>query len=328
MAKILLLDPEYNHITSQAHNLLVATLESAGVKAADCAIGVDEGAVLKAQPELIVCLGVSGARLLYGKGVTSEARVSNGVGKKGQELYREPNLTELRRRGDLEYGVPGLTFPVVVITPPASALARMSIMPGFVRDCQKVAERTGARQEVDQTRDYAVYDGIDITELLARSDGAPIALDTEYTQDGSLFCWSYAYKERWGRVVFPDESSLFSNKVVLRSLLDHAHRIVLHNAKADVPTICTYLGWATEDWPWDKTEDTIVQAYMLGKKPLALKSLAETELGLRVIRLEEITDGDYDLASVPREELVKYSAQDADLTLRLFNKFSRELSAA
>ena len=65
--------------------------------------------------------------------------------------------------------------------------------------------------------------------------------------------------------------------------------------------------------------------YILGRKPLALKSLAESIFNEKVIRLDELRAEGEGLETIPREKLVKYSAQDADLTLKLWNRFAPEV---
>ena len=322
MPKAFLLDPEAAHtISSPAGRLLNDTLASVGMGLSDCWIGTSDANALDVLDEvdLVVCLGTEAARMIFGKGTKSEYKVPNGKGKKGQDLFREPTLTELRRRSDLVWG----PKPVQVIVHPSSALARSNVKSMFIRDCQQVAERVGARQAVDQTRDYAEHDPKE--RVPERVDGSPVALDTEFTQAGDLYCWSYSYRPGWGRVVMADG---FAAKHEMEHALHFAGKILLHNAKADVPVVCKWLGWAIEDWPWDKTEDTICQAYVLGYKPLSLKALAESLLELKVIRLEEIVDEEFNLESIPREDLIRYSCQDSDLTLRLYNRFKAELSAS
>jgi DNA polymerase len=285
------------------------------------------------KPERIICLGDTAAKALFGAGTKSLYRVENGVGKKGQALYREPNLTELRRRDDLmtvrlqqeatdiNVVTRPVRVPVQVAYHPSAALRTPRAKSFFLRDIERLAEDLGVRQEVDQTRDY--QEAIPGTPTSTfEGEGFTVAIDTEYEEDGSLVCFSWSTEEATGRVMMADAEGA---RLFLKLLLKFAGKIVLHNAKADVPAICTYLDIPLDSWPWDKTEDTIVLAYNLGKRPLALKSLAENILGLKVVRLDEIRQKGEKLADVPREQLVRYSAQDADITLRLYNTLMKEL---
>lgn len=341
--------------------LLRDTLESLGINPEDCYITnavkcrppgnrtpkTDEiaacnhwlaGEIEAVRPERIICMGAAAGRALFGSGVKHKYALVLGKGKKGQDRKKEPTLDDLRRRDDLllEQAWPVIDdheditrideLPDVTVQMafhPAAALRSPRMRSGFVRDIEKLAEALGIREQVDQSRDYQELDPR-WGEHDGRAFTGPLALDTEFEEDGSLVCYSFSNQEGVGRVVFGDQPYASS---LLANIVTHAPKLILHNAKADVPVICDHLGWPLDLWPWHKTEDTIVMAYILGKRPLALKALAENVLGLKVIRLDDVRDQGERIADIPREKLVAYSAQDADITLRLYARLKEELES-
>lgn len=304
------------------------------------------------QPDLVVCLGASAARALFGSGSharyaeeTTTERALKGGRVKRTTRRRELTLAELRARDDLtmEYtgaysptpagapddgpGVPGREVPVLVCYHPSAALRMARTMGPFVADMRRLAERLRVGTTGDQPHDYAELEGPADRFSPDLPIGA-VAIDTEFEpHTGELLCFSFSTFPGWARVVFADgpERRAWARKI-LAHLVDGARRLVFHNAPADVLVIRRFLGFAVGEFPWERVEDTMLQAYLLNRPALGLKSLAQTELGLDVIRIEELLAGGRVLSDVPRSELVVYSAQDADLTLRLWRKFTEELS--
>jgi uracil-DNA glycosylase family 4 len=297
------------------------------------------------KPKLIVAFGGTPLKALFGSGKAAKYKVGTGkFSKKGVEGTKEIGVEDARRREDLVYELvvsPGSSvkkqwedgtvdfdpvverIPVIACYHPAAALRSPRMRAGFVRDCERVAEYLGVKQGVDQTRDYKL-----ITDFGEGPDLAAdvLALDTEY-DDRGMYCYSYSTNEAQGRVVITRSADRKARNW-LDDLIYCAKAIILHNAKADIPQLCNYLGWEIKDWPWDRTHDSIVQAYLLGKAPLALKDLAQNELGLKVTRLEDVRGtGEKTLPfeEVDQEKLVWYSAADADLTRRLYLRFKDEL---
>lgn len=249
-------------------------------------------------PPLIVSIGATPLKSLF------------GTGKKAK--YPGLVITQARTRSDLEYR----GIPVIACLHPAAAIRSPRYMAGFVRDIQRVAEHLGTREKVDQTRNY-----FRVTEKFTPT--GVIALDTEYDAQGKLYCWSYSDSHASAGVVLGSDP--FSSSM-LKGIVESAERLVFHNAKADIPPICSHLGIPVQSFPYSKVDDTMILGYLLGKKPLGLKPLAENLLGLYVIRLDDIREkGAGGFESVNETELVQYSGQDADLTLRLYNILSKEI---
>lgn len=277
-----------------------------------------EIAVVK--PEVIVALGETALRALFGSG------------KKAK--YGALGVEDARRREDLSLG--GMDNPTRVLAcyHPAAALRSPRFLSGFVRDIERLAELLGTKEIVDQTRKYRCFEPVSSTnsltmeqlgqDFLDNGQGI-VAIDTEYEEDGTLVCYSFSWRDGEGWcVILSDWSEYFGQNgglLFLQDLITAANRVVFHNAKADIPVLNSY----GIDIPWGIVEDTIIMAYNLNKSPLALKSLASNELGLRVIRLDEIRPKGTKIADIQRAKLVEYSAQDPDLTRRLYMKFSKEL---
>jgi hypothetical protein len=277
--------------------------------------------------------------------VSHQYKVPNGVGKKGQQLYKEPTLTDLRRRDDLTYqavftdigddGLPHsqeVAIPTLVAFHPSAAMQYERYRSAFLRDMVRLAETLGIRPGDNglSTRKY-----IEVSPNLGAATLASallhvqdcittqtISLDTEFDRHGRLHCYSFTATENSGYVVYADASW---SRDLLRRIVEAAPSLVMHSAQADVPVICRETGISLDAFPWHKVHDTAVMAYVLGKRPIALKTLAENELGLKVLRLEDFLE-DYDFSTADRATVTVYSVQDADITLRLFNRFAAELA--
>ncbi len=279
--------------------------------------------VQEVKPKLIVAVGQTSIERLFGKGVSAKYTEQEGVLKSGKPKLRPITLEEARRRDDLVYGP--LDIPVIVCFHPAAALRSPRYKSGFYRDIEKVAERLGIKRAEVESVDYGLASSDDSLWI----EDVPVALDTEYDMEtGELVCYSYSYEAKRARVVFVDESDAIPT---LAMILYQAPNLIFHNGPADIPKIAKFLGVGLDGF-WErwgpKVEDTIIQNYLLGKKPLSLKGLAENELGMRVIRLEDILDPGQRVADIPRDKIIGYAAQDADITIRIWHKARKEINDA
>ena len=269
-------------------------------------------------PTLIVCLGLHAANSLLGCG--SKNKYCTVDGKK----RKPPGLNDLRRRDDLEYN----GWKVQIAYHPSAALRMAKNMAPFVSDIRKIAEYLGVTTRAGWAQDYREVKAISQVPGPFR----PVSVDTEYDEDG-LFCYSFSYEPGKAYVCFTSGNPLA--KFALSNILSGATKIVMHNAPADVPQFKKYLGTNVLDpmawrngW-YAKIEDTMVLAYVLGRPTgtLGLKELLYNELGLKVIRLEEVlnnkTGGKFE--DVPKDQVIMYSGQDADGTLQIWLKLIKEL---
>ena len=233
---------------------------------------------------------------------------------------KPPGLNDLRRRDDLEYN----GWKVQVAYHPSAALRMAKNMAPFVADVRKLAEWLGVTTRAGWDQDY--------TELTADNyidfgypKKEPVSVDTEYDVDG-LFCYSFSYEPGKAYVVFTREQG---GSLLLAQILTDATKIIMHNAPADVPQFKKFLRKQWNNSWYGKIEDTMVLAYVLGRPTgtLGLKELLYNELGLKVIRLEEVlnskTGGKFE--DVPKDQVIRYSGQDADGTLMLWQKLKKEL---
>ncbi|RJQ55249.1 MAG: hypothetical protein C4521_02780 [Actinobacteria bacterium] len=233
-------------------------------------------------------------------------------------LFPELSLTEARGRKDLV--VPAApNARVVVCYHPAACLHNPGLRGAFYNDIRKLAEVLGLVDPAEG-RHYRVVDTNELRNRYAWADSPPVvAIDTE-TDGPQLVCASACWRE--GEAYSAPYRDVLDG-VLLNGLAERAQKIVLHNAPFDVPVLAAY----DVAVPWEKVEDTAVMAYVL-RKPIALKTLGESELGMHVTRLDELTNnGKIPVSQVPADQLGYYNAQDADLTLRLFHHLGRQLEA-
>ncbi len=109
--------------------------------------------------------------------------------------------------------------------------------------------------------------------------------------------------------------------------------IAMHNAKFDLKVLATNIrkaGIKDADIIINKIlktklHDTMIYAWLqnperLGKNGYSLEFLGETVLGLKGIEFSELVSKGQTFADVPLEKAAPYAAEDADFTLKLYNK--------
>ncbi|SEQ27666.1 DNA polymerase I [Treponema bryantii] len=119
----------------------------------------------------------------------------------------------------------------------------------------------------------------------------------------------------------------------LLRLFDADITLVMHNAKFDLKVLATNIrkaGFKDADTIINKIlkaklHDTMIYAWLqnperLGKNGYSLEFLGETVLGLKGIEFSELVSKGQTFADVPLEKAAPYAAEDADFTLKLYNK--------
>lgn len=119
----------------------------------------------------------------------------------------------------------------------------------------------------------------------------------------------------------------------LLRLFDADITIAMHNAKFDLKVLATNIrkaGFKDADTIINKIlkaklHDTMIYAWLqnperLGKNGYSLEFLGETVLGLKGIEFSELVSKGQTFADVPLEKAAPYAAEDADFTLKLYNK--------
>ncbi len=175
-----------------------------------------------------------------------------------------------------------------------------------------------------------------------------IAYDSETdgldTITANILGFSLCYEE--GKAVYipiaRDGGDLFSESVgislkdalsQLLRLFDADITIAMHNAKFDLKVLATNIrkaGFKDADTIINKIlktslHDTMIFAWLqnperTGKNGYSLESLGETVLGLKGIEFSELVSKGQTFADVPLEKATPYAAEDADFTLKLYNK--------
>ena len=126
----------------------------------------------------------------------------------------------------------------------------------------------------------------------------------------------------------------------LAAALSSGSPILCHHAKFDADVAETHCGVA---WPWDRTHDTMILAFLFdpNSRVLGLKPLSELYLGLPPSEQEAVRDWLYDNKVIPRSkkawgefickapgDLVgEYAVGDVDRTAALFDFFYPKIKA-
>ena len=160
-----------------------------------------------------------------------------------------------------------------------------------------------------------------------------ISVDTESLKDGSPYMVTWAYKE--GFANFGYAGSGFEKRLAYLLRLKGVITL-LHNALYDLPQL-----WKMKIYP-ARWIDTMHISFLLQTLPLGLKPLAYKLIGMKMRDYDEVVYGmpfnnwcdlqgikkknrdahrnDRDLSDVSKEEREIYATQDADMTLRVYNK--------
>ena len=264
----------------------------------------------KDSPKLIVTLGNDAYIALFGR-----------------EFEKKTLFAEARKRTDLVWE----GFPVKVCLHPAAILHSPKFILEFEDEMAEVAETLGIGEgkDIEQRRYFLVAEEEEITGLLREIRGddplidnvAVVGLDTEYHTDGRAIGISIS----WGR-----GSAAFIPAGVrgIRALLDwlwdsNKVRLVLHSAQADIPVLCRMAGRPLDSWPWGRTDDTCIAAYVLREPNVGLKDLA-AKLGMRMRSFSDLAKTPEEFVKLPLQQQAIYAAADADATLRLWMEIFRD----
>ena len=206
----------------------------------------------------------------------------------------------------------------------------------------------------------AITDSAELSSYIDKileSENPVFAFDTETdsldTSSANLLGFSISYEKRSGVYVPVSNGAgdLFSEPVGIakKDALEQIKRlfyepkctIVLHNAKFDLKVLEAQGFLKIEDWVGSpdckengravaKIADTMIAAWLLesdrsGKSAYSLEYLSETHLHLKGTEFEEIVPKGKTFADVPLETAAKYSSEDSDFTLQLWNIFEARL---
>ncbi|MBN2782102.1 MAG: DNA polymerase I, partial [Campylobacterales bacterium] len=168
--------------------------------------------------------------------------------------------------------------------------------------------------------------------LDAISENAIVAFDTETTgldyEKDSLVGFSFCYDEKEAYYVpfahyylgVGEQISAEDAKDAIKRLFKH--KIVGHNIKFDLHFVSRFLG----DETLSIYNDSMVLAWLINpESALGLDKLSEALLGHSMIAFKETVKKGDTFASVELEEACKYAAEDAYVTLKLYNLFEEKL---
>ncbi len=112
---------------------------------------------------------------------------------------------------------------------------------------------------------------------------------------------------------------------IMPLLTTPAFTLIVHNGKFDYHILRNH---GLQGRITSKIFDTMIAAWLLDPdwSSFSLESLAESQLGLTSIAYGDVVPKGKTFADVPITEAVQYAAEDADLTLRLYQQFSEKLT--
>lgn len=245
-------------------------------------------------------------------------------------IFPKAKFPELRAKAPPQLERDGV--PVWVGLHPAAVLRNPGLTPKFRELIRALSESLGCTaQLVPEGCTYILaQNAVECEDLWATIwSESPrfLALDTEFVESegGSpprLLGWSVA----WGanRAAYIPHGDAGRN--LLRALIFHPQvqhvDLILHSCQADIPVIQHYLDQKTcaASWPWDRTHDTCVAAYVLREPAVGLKILAWKYLGRELKGFESVVRGYASFDMLSLEEQAAYAAADADCTWLLWDQ--------
>lgn len=154
--------------------------------------------------------------------------------------------------------------------------------------------------------------------------GGPLALDFETNTLDQMAAVAVGFSVSWaeGQSVYVPVRHDAGTNVSLEEARDLLRLItarpwVAHNSGFELAVLANE-GITPAVWP----DDTLDLCRLAGH-PIGLKDAAQAVLGVTMIRYEEIAGG-RPFSEVPPEAAVAYAAADADMTLRLYHRLTRE----
>lgn len=254
----------------------------------------------KDKPRLIVTLGNDAYIALFGR-----------------EFEKKNLFAAARKRTDLVWE----GHPVKVCLHPAAILRSPKFILEFEDEMTEVAEALGlgTGREKEATNYFLVATGDGIEKLIRsiRDSGTEaIGIDSEFFGDARAIGLSVS----WGRglaAFVPAETE--GVRALLAFIWDSEARLVLHSAQADVPVLCRLAGRPIDSWPWERTDDTCVAAYVLREPNVGLKDLA-AKIGMRMRSFSDLAKTPEEFVRLPIQQQALYAAADADATLRLWTE--------
>lgn len=207
---------------------------------------------------------------------------------------------------------------------------------------------TSSYKALTTLADLTAYIDAALAQTVPERSRRAVSYDSETdgldTITANILGFSLCYEE--GKAVYipvaRDGGDLFSESVgvslkdaltQLLRLFDADLTLVMHNAKFDLKVLATNIkkaGFKDADTIINtilkaKLHDTMIYAWLqnperLGKNGYSLEFLGETVLGLKGIEFSELVSKGQTFADVPLEKAAPYAAEDADFTLKLYNK--------
>ncbi|MFC1584809.1 DNA polymerase I [Fibrobacterota bacterium] len=206
---------------------------------------------------------------------------------------------------------------------------------------EKSAAKPEAPAVQDRKSDYRLLEaGPSTDDFISELQKAPVlAMDTETTGLDKLtadlvgICVSSSAGTGWYAPVGHHQGtniSLSEMKRIFKSIFSHSgKKLIFHNAKFDQALL--ERNGLMPDVPPHHAADTMIAAHLLnpGARGLSLDALALKHFGHRMISIESLIGkkgkDQKSFAEVPVAQAITYGAEDADITLRLWNALEPEL---
>ena len=286
------LAPEATYITNVVKVRLPgnATPTAAQIRAALPAL-VDE--IERVNPTVLVTLGATPLSVF-----DTKAKITRVQGR--------PRVAALGRWR-------GVVLPLLH---PAATLYNPSLRATFARTLQEGVEKAERMELEPRPADYRLVSGRELAEYLTGTSAFAFDFETTLPVWNDRFCAMRGEPIGFSVSRRPGEARYTTDAVeCIRDVLeDPAIRVIVHNAQFE------FVMWQKAGIVATNVDDTMVMAFVLGRRQAGLKDLSLSEFGVTQPRWESVQDL---AADDPR--FVAYGCTDADVTWQLAALFHAEL---
>ena len=205
---------------------------------------------------------------------------------------------------------------VLPLLHPAATLYKPSLRATFARTLQEGVEKAERMELEPTTPDYRLVSGKELADYLRGATEFAFDFETTLPVWNDRFCAMRGEPVGFSVSRRPGEARYTTDAVeCIRDVLENPDvRVIVHNAQFE------FVMWQTAGIAATNVDDTMVMAFVLGRRQAGLKDLSLSEFGVTQPRWESVQD-------LPPDDprFVEYGCTDADMTRRLVDLFDAEL---
>jgi|YNPMSStandDraft_2_1061718.scaffolds.fasta_scaffold00007_58 DNA polymerase-1 len=256
-----------------------------------------------------------------------ESKIAEKLIKDKNNAYLSKKLVILDKKIDLNFNISDLIVPTSFSEEALSLLKKYELKKIYEKLTNKEIDTPVEYSTIDNSKYYLVEDEINLLEIINKikeSKVKYICFDTETTgtnldSDEIIgISFSFIEKEAYYINLLKENKNKLLN--LIKEIIENENIYIIgHNIKFDYKVLLKY----NIEMKNIFFDTMIAGKLFLGDTgKISMDYLAEKYLRYKTIHYEDIVeDKNLNLSNYPIEKVKDYSCEDADITLRLFNKF-------